>query len=73
MQRHVGGGRLKDKLSEVSQWRTRQAVSGRVHEVVSTGRIIKTGKPWYFPYHVWISRQPGQLYNHFSMSNHYFI
>ena len=45
MQGHGGGRRFKDKLKEVSQWRTRQAVSGQVDEVVSIGRIIKTGKP----------------------------
>ena len=45
MQGHGGGDRFKDKLKEVSQWRTKQAVSGRVDEVVSIGRIIKTGKP----------------------------
>ena len=59
MQGHVGGGWLKDKLNEESQWWTRQAVSGRGDEVVSIGRIIKTGKPWHFPYHVVMSRQTG--------------
>ena len=59
MQGDGGGGRLKDKLNEVSEWRTKQAVSGRVDEVVSIGRIIKTGKPWHFPYHVVMSRQTG--------------
>ena len=59
MQGHVGGGRLKDKLNEVSHWWTRQAVSGRVDEVVSIGWMIKTGKPWHFPYHVVMSRQTG--------------
>ena len=56
MQGHVGGGWLKDKLNEESQWWTRQAVSGRGDEVVSIVRIIKTGKPWHFPYHVVMSR-----------------
>ena len=45
MRAHGGGGRLKDKLKELSQWSTRQAVSGWVDEVVSIVRIIKTGKP----------------------------
>ena len=45
IQGHGGRRRFKDKLKEVSQWRTRQAVSGQVDEVVSIGRIIKTGKP----------------------------
>ena len=56
MQGHGGGGRLKDQLNEVSEWRTRQAVSGRVDEVFSIGRIIKTGKPGHLPYHVLMSR-----------------
>ena len=41
MQGDGGGGRFKDKLMEVSQWRSRQAVSGGVDEVVSIGWIIK--------------------------------
>ena len=45
MQGHGGGGRFKDKLNEVIHWRRRQAESGRVHEVVSIGRIINAGKP----------------------------
>ena len=72
MQGHGGGGRLKDKLNKVSEWRTKQAVSGRVDEVVSIGRIIKTGKPGHLPYHVLMSRHTGQLSNHFPMSILYF-
>ena len=59
-------------LNEVSEWRTRQTVSGWVDEVVSIDRIIKTGKPGHLTYHVLMSRHAGQLSNHFPIGILYF-